>query len=412
MKTCLEICLVFLLVGLLRSAPAADWYVATNGAGWGTNGWADATNSLQGAIGKSAINDTIWVSNGVYDTGGITNYPNGTVLTNRIAITKAITVRSKDNDPANTVIKGNRPSGPAAIRCVYMAAGSTLIGITVTNGGTFLSGAYNVLRGGGIYSADTTVTISNCLITGNTAQGGDGSVGGGGVYSGTLRNCVVSRNSTATIGGGTESSILYNCMVISNSASSSGGGVQGGSVFYCLLTGNTSAANGGGANGATLYDCLLIGNVCNNGGAGAAYGTLYNCTLTGNYSNSQGGGIRDSTLYNCIVYLNTASDVSSSNYWGGTFIYSCTAPAVAGAGNITGNPLFIDKGSNYGTNHVAGNYRLTRLSPCINAGTNFAWMTTGSVTNKDLDGRQRVKYGTVDMGAYEQIRAGTVYGVR
>ena len=44
----------------------------------------------------------------------------------------------------------------------------------------------------------------------------------------------------------------------------------------------------------------------------------------------------------------------------------------------------------------------------MNAGTNVAWMNTAV----DLDGRTRLRYGTVDMGAYELINAGTLYGVR
>ncbi len=44
-------------------------------------------------------------------------------------------------------------------------------------------------------------------------------------------------------------------------------------------------------------------------------------------------------------------------------------------------------------------------------GTNYSWMTNRIATSVDLDGRQRVRYGTVDMGAYEHILAGTIYGV-
>ena len=69
--------------------------------------------------------------------------------------------------------------------------------------------------------------------------------------------------------------------------------------------------------------------------------------------------------------------------------------------------MLIDKGSNYGTNHVAGNYRLIANSPCINTGTNGNWMTN----SYDRDGRTRIRYGTVDMGAYEKIYEGTIYRI-
>jgi hypothetical protein len=44
-----------------------------------------------------------------------------------------------------------------------------------------------------------------------------------------------------------------------------------------------------------------------------------------------------------------------------------------------------------------GDYHLRSDSPCNNAGTNQAWMA-GAV---DLDGRDRILLGTVDIGAYE-----------
>ena len=56
------------------------------------------------------------------------------------------------------------------------------------------------------------------------------------------------------------------------------------------------------------------------------------------------------------------------------------------------------------------NLRLTAGSPCINAGTNQAWMA-GDV---DLDGRTRVDRFSrlVDMGCYEYVPVGTLFGFR
>jgi len=470
----LKICIAAVsLISLLPAAPAVDWYVATNGAGLGTNGWAYATNNLQGAITKSAANDTIWVSNGVYDTGGLANYPGGSLLTNRLVINKSVTVRSKDNDPANTIIKGAwdpfATNGPAAVRCVYMSAGS-LIGFTITNGATLTNGTVD-LCGGGVYCSDTTPVISNCVIVGNRSVGSynAGPYGGGGTWYGTLRNCSVFKNSSLN-GGGTMYSALYDCSVISNSAifnggtggsvargggvnhgsasnctligntavdvgggagysvtlynctlignsatgaGASGGGAWSSTLYDCVVYSNTATTSGGGANGCNMFNCLLTGNFADIGGGASAAGTLYNCTIVGNKSNNDGGGARDVTmLYNCIVYFNTSIVRTTSNYYNCTFAYSCTSSNAAGIGNISADPMLVNKGSDYGVSHVPGNYRLAARSPCINAGTNYSWMTNGSVTSFDLDYRQRVRYGAVDMGAFENIRAGTVYGFR
>ncbi len=411
-----------LLIALLQTSQAIDWYVATNGTGLGTNGWANATNSLQGAINISAVNDTIWVSNGLYADGGVTNYPAGSSLTNRVAIWKSITVRSKDNDPTNTIIKGawDAPSttnGPAAVRCVYMTNNSWLIGFTLTNGATFASGANYNLSGGGVFCHDTTApTISNCLITGNSACGAWEFWGGGGAYYGTLYNCVLTGNfttvgGTVASGGGTQKSILYNCTLTGNT-SWRGGGAAGGALYNCIVTKNwVSGANGGGggvANYCTLYNCLLTGNSASRGGGAYNGCALYNCTLVGNTDSSAWCVEWNCALNNCIVYLNNGN-------WGNgiTFTNSCTTPSPGGTGNITNNPMWINSGSGYGLTHIAGNYHLTPDSPCINRGTNLAYMTNSlDARSKDLDGRRRIKYGTVDMGAYELIRAGSIYTIR
>ncbi len=396
-----------LLTGLIQASQAVDWYVATNGTGPGTNGWANATNSLQGAIDKSAASDTIWVSNGLYASGGITN--SGYLLTNRVAITKAITVRSQNNDPANTIIKGKwdpATNGPSAVRCVSMAANSTLVGFTLTNGATYgatLPAASYDRRGGGVFCPDGTPVISNCIITGNSAN-----EYGGGAHNGTLRNCLLTANYSPS-GGGAYAGTLYNCLLTGNSAGGGGGGY--GTVFYnCILSSNSATTGGGGNYRSDMYNCLLVGNSAtatpgSGGGGGAAGGyRLYNCTLTGN-SATYGGGERECALTNCIVYGNTAINQEPNDYYPISMTYSCTTPAKTGEGNITNDPLFV--------NSAGGNYRLSPRSPCINAGTNFSWATNSAdARSKDLDGRQRVRYGVVDMGTYEHIRAGTIYGVR
>ena len=43
----------------------------------------------------------------------------------------------------------------------------------------------------------------------------------------------------------------------------------------------------------------------------------------------------------------------------------------------------------------------------MNAGMNQSWMTN----SVDMDVRARIRYGTVDMGAYEMIYEGTIYRI-
>ncbi|MFH1476074.1 MAG: hypothetical protein ABIH24_01075, partial [Verrucomicrobiota bacterium] len=385
---------------------AADRYVATNGTGNGLSGWANATNNLQGAI-DAIDSGTVWVSNGVYQTGGVTNYPTGAncFLTNRIAIWKAITVRSANNDPINTVIKGEwnpvTTNGPAAVRCVYMTNGSSLIGFTLTNGAGLTTNEVPVgiqrwdLSGGGVFSQSYLTTISNCIITGNSSAGD-----GGGAYNGRFFNCAVIGNRAYGGAGfvqGDADCVLSNCVVVGNWAKKYAGGARIATLYNCSLISNSSDGAGGAVEACNLYNCVLFGNrsAARGGAVNAYYGGIYkNCTIVSNYSATGGGGVDNNSgvqgiakYVNCIIYFNTSGATYSNWYSIGqvdNFTNSCIAPAttnVGSVGNITADPMFIDKDT--------GNYRLSSSSPCINAGYYESWMATGL----DLDNRIRLRYG-------------------
>lgn len=448
--------------GLLQTAQA-DWFVATNGVGAGTNGWADATNNLQGAINACTNSGTVWVSNGVYNTGWTTNVPAGCTNMTRIAINKAITVRSFEGQPTNTIIQGAwdpQTNGPTSVRCVYLAAGATLVGFTITNGATIrgANGDYAHSSGGGVYcpaNANPAPVMSNCLFAGNAAA-----FHGGAAYYGVLRNCTLAGN-LAVYGGGAKYSSLYGCTLIGNSATVSlgtytypAGGAAGNAYLYdclvmsntspsytsggldtctaekCRLIGNSAGSYGGGASSCTLSNCVLLANRSGQAGGGLYQGTLYNCLVANNVANYGGGvasvaasfqaynctivsntatatvnlfgggvygGGSGGQLVNCIVLYNTGNG-GYSNWQYGVFAYSCSAPTPSnGLGNITGDPNFV--------NRPGGDYHLASDSPCNNTGLNQGWM----YASKDLDGTNcRIANAVVDMGAYEYVAPGSL----
>jgi parallel beta-helix repeat protein len=358
--------------------------------------WSTAATNIQDAVDAAGTGDLVLVKDGIYQTGGRAVYG---AATNRVAITKAVTVRSV-NGPMLTIVAGAAGSGGTngngAIRCVYVGTNAVLSGFTLTNGFTRTTGDLSKERSGGGVWCETTGLASNCVMSGNSA-----SQYGGGAFQGTIINCTFTGNS-ATAGGGASSNTLNNCTLrgnsgfwagganycnmtrctlVGNSASDEGGGAYYSTLNNCTLSGNSASDEGGGACGGTLYNCTLSGNyarygggansaVLNNcilsdnsaysgGGAALTYGgTLNNCTVTGNSAESgaagvDGGPLRNGgTLNNCIVYYN-----SGPNWSLVALNYCCTTPVLSGPGNIDSEPL------------LASSSHLSALSPCIARGS-------------------------------------------
>lgn len=346
------ICAFLLLVPVLQlPCHSATFYVnaaQTNSSPDGTS-WATAARTIQDAVDAAADGDEIVVTNGLYATGGRVVY--GTI-TNRVAIYKALTVRSV-NGPLATIIEGQASvttNGDGAVRCAYVGTNALLSGFTLTNGHTRGAGDGYDQSGGGAWCELSSV-VSNCTFSGNSAQ----QVGGGVLY-GTLNNCTLSGNSVEQVGGGAFSCNLNYCTLSNNSARMLGGGAYYGTLQNCLVSGNSAEQQGGGAYAASLINCILRANWAFNGGG--TYGCkLTNCTVTGNSASYSGGGVSQGTHYNCIVYHNLAK--FGPNYDRAVFYYSCIRPlpVPTGPDNIDSDPL------------LASSSHISDKSPCIGVGS-------------------------------------------
>ncbi|MFH1476543.1 MAG: choice-of-anchor Q domain-containing protein [Verrucomicrobiota bacterium] len=251
----------------------------------------------------------------------------------------------------------------------------------------------------GVYNLPGEVTLSNVTVrsvngAGSVMLNGGGFRGFNLVHTGatlnglTITNCIAGDE---TNGGAVfvSTGLVVNCRLLNNAATNGGGAAvgAGGVVRNCLIWGNT-ATNGGGV----YYDMA--------GMIGGSNGIVESCTIASNYAVQSGGGLYTSTnmtglCVNAVVYQNSAGGAYSN--WGTAgnaimiFSNACMAPTngAYGLNNITNAPLFA--------NVITGNCRLSQGSPCINTGTNQAWMTNAV----DLDGNPRIVGLSVDMGAYE-----------
>jgi hypothetical protein len=212
--------------------------------------WSTAATNIQDAIDASSDGDQIWVTNGIYQTGGRVMAGD---LTNRVALNKAVTVQSA-NGPWVTVIQGTgATNGTKAVRCAWLTNNAELIGFTLKWGATRTSGDVFALRsGGGVWCAASNAIVANCVIISNTAVWY-----GGGAYQGTLNNCLICSNSVLLGGGGGGvcNAVLNNCTVISNANTgvyqtapntvrvtnciirfNANGNYSGGTFSYCCTT--------------------------------------------------------------------------------------------------------------------------------------------------------------------------------
>ena len=376
-------------------------YVSTNGLEqWPYDTWAKAATNIQSAI-DLAPNTTVLVSNGTYSLTSMLTLNNGTVLRGL-------------NGASNTIIR--RASGT-----IQLCSLNLYVGVPITN--ATLDG-FTIREGNSGVMTLNAGTVQNCIIASNTG-GSAISMSGG-----ALKNCSVLNNSGGTYGAvnitGGSGSLISNCVIAGNATAYDGGGVHV-SQYYsalianCIITNNTANRWGGGVEfdnaSGRIQNCLIARNraVSQGGGVSVWNGTatIESSTIVSNsafsvdigYAPPGGGGLyvygaSNARTTNCIVYFNTSP--TNANIAGpANAAYSCAPELTNGVnGNLSSDPMFRNPGS--------GDYHLSR-SPCMNSGTNMAWMT-GAL---DLDGVPRIVNGNVDMGAYEvPYPNGSVYTLR
>ena len=326
--------------------------------------------NIQDAIDAALSTDVIIVADGTYtgernrqlDFGG-----------------RTIVLRSA-NGPQNCVIDLEGEG-----RAFHFHNGETpaarLDGLTIINGyiGVFSGCGFT---GAGIYCEVSSPTIANCVIADNTAYSTCSTSGGG-------------------IGLEKSSAHITGCTIVGNTATNGGGGAVSSMdsdpvISSCVLVGNAARSGGG-----------LWWAVTSGGEFMGYYPTIRHCTIVGNTVTYRGGGVYsvangDPRITNSIVWYNTSESLSYNQiYKSGslTVSYSAVQNGWTGQGNISANPLFVDRNGPDGIpNTLDDDLHLAIGSPCINAG-DPAYVPEPGET--DVDGDTRWHSTRIDIGADE-----------
>ncbi|QDT30334.1 putative outer membrane protein PmpI precursor [Gimesia panareensis] len=322
----------------------------------------------------------------------------------------------------------------------HAEAGTSLSGVT------FQTNRAN--RGGGVYLAFGEMILSDSLISENTAEGY-----GGGLYNHgklTVVNSTISGNQ-ASEGGGlfnmSGQSSLTGSTLANNTATTTGGGLStsAGSVILenCTISGNHAGTSGGGGyfynrSPYPVLDDLPIQNhreqsassvtdaisstslilqsdlTSNDSLTGSlidydfpppkfvflifiSHVNILNCTVTGNTAGESGGGLHstgvnapDFVLSNTIIAGNSAAADAQieGEYFGDFNIIQDSIDGLL-------DPVLRDNGG------LTWTHALLPDSAAINAGSNAAVEQAGLTTDQRGSGYERIKEGTVDIGAYE-----------
>ncbi len=348
-----------------------------------------ATGSCPAGSGPDSIGFAS--ANGTYSLS--TNYA-GVPLPD---ITTAVTIQGNGNTTLDA-------EGDFGVLRVTGGGSLALSNATITGGST--------TAGGGIYVRQSTLSVVDATVSGNTA-----SVYGGGirVYNGlvTLTRTTVSGNTAATFGGGIyadNGSAVYvtdGSMITGNAASVDGGGIntKNGSVHLRDATVSGNSAYGGGGI-AARYSVLgvtrttISSNTAQRNGGGimalASAVIVTHSAISGNSAGPRGGGIY--IRHNVLTVTNaTISGNSAGGEGGGVFEYessahithaSVTGNSAGGAGaglRVLNSSMYIQNsivaGQSAGTDCSSAGGALISEGYNIESATSCGFTSTGDQQN-------------------------------
>ena len=238
-----------------------------------------------------------------------------------IVIDKNLTIKKADG-AASAVLDANKDTDDKPKHRIFKVEGGKTLTLTnLTLKGGKPDGSDEEGCGGGILVKGSTLNMTDCAVTGNTAQDGGGifakedgstasavTISGG--FIGIVGTGTDANKSTGYTGGGgiyigdgCSLTMRENVKITGNQTGASGGGIYTGAncvltMKSCTVSGNTASINGGGifAQGTlTLTSCTVSDNRAHSIGGGAYLAGTVNIngasTIAHNEADESGGGI-------------------------------------------------------------------------------------------------------------------------
>jgi len=299
-------------------------YVRTTGNDSNSGGsWNNAKATISSAIGVTLNNGTILVEYGTYNITSLLNLGGKNFILASDDGTHT-SYETASTDASQCILDANG----SCDKIIYSLSGET--SDFVVDGFTLRESQY------GLQIYYSSPTIKNCVITDNSSNGID-------LFSSspTIQNCTISNNSSSGILCSRGSCpTIENCTISGNTSSFYiyGGGItcrnSSPIIKGCIVSDNSSAVDGGGIccykdsssynTEPTIQGCTISGNSASDDGGGIystseAYPIIKGCTISENTASGKGGGIYLSrirkTIENCTISGNSAGN------GGGIYLY-------------------------------------------------------------------------------------------
>ena len=361
--------------------------------------------------------------------------------------TTSITVNSALDIKKNLTI-----TGPGAACLSILGTNQSRVftvesGVTASISALTIANGKDSIVGGGVFS-EGTLSLSNCVVTGNFVPYNMGiAVGGGGIANAgtmTITNCSISNNSTDATGGAIRNANagtlnIINSTISNNSSHDNGGGIWTKGTIHVsrsTFSGNSAAfgySTSLSPEGGAIYVQGGGGSGGNNVGGS---GTIVNSTFSANAAKAYGGAISNygnlsvsaSTFSGNQIQNGTGGGINTSDANGGSLTLKSSILAGSTVGNclVTGSGL-VSMGFNLSTDNSCAalnqatdhngtdagldptglqsnggstqTIALLSTSAAVNAGS--CTDTAGTTVSTDQRGVARPQGATCDTGAFE-----------